>query len=43
IEVRNTETYIKFSKPQMAITPGQLAVFYDNDVVLGSGWIVDER
>ena len=43
IEVRNTETYIKFSEPQMAITPGQLAVFYDNDVVLGSGWIMDER
>lgn len=29
-----------FDVPQPAVTPGQLAVFYDGDVVLGSGWIV---
>jgi tRNA-uridine 2-sulfurtransferase len=28
-----------FDDPQMSITPGQVVVFYDNDVVLGSGII----
>ncbi|ACO32893.1 MULTISPECIES: tRNA 2-thiouridine(34) synthase MnmA [Acidobacterium] len=34
------EAEITFDEPQRAVTPGQSAVFYDEDEVIGGGWIV---
>jgi tRNA-specific 2-thiouridylase len=33
------EILVSFDQPQRAVTPGQAAVFYAEDVVVGGGWI----
>jgi tRNA-uridine 2-sulfurtransferase len=35
----NDEVLASFDEPQRAVTPGQAAVFYDGEVVVGGGWI----
>jgi tRNA-specific 2-thiouridylase len=34
------EVEARFDEPQRAVTPGQAAVFFDEDEVIGGGWIV---
>jgi tRNA-specific 2-thiouridylase len=33
------DVLVTFDEPQRALTPGQAAVFYDGDLVVGGGWI----
>jgi tRNA-specific 2-thiouridylase len=39
LEQTGDKIQIYFTEPVHAITPGQAAVFYDGDDVLGGGWI----
>jgi tRNA-specific 2-thiouridylase len=38
--VAGDELLVTFDQAQRAVTPGQAAVFYDGEVVIGGGWIV---
>ncbi len=39
LEASGDDLIATFDEPQRAVTPGQAAVFYDRDVVVGGGWI----
>ncbi len=48
VSSRFTETdahtlHVRFSEPQFAVAPGQAAVLYDGNEVLGGGWIAAEK
>ncbi|HET9419230.1 MAG TPA: aminomethyltransferase beta-barrel domain-containing protein, partial [Chthoniobacterales bacterium] len=38
-DLENNRARIRLHAPQRAVTPGQAAVIYDGDVVIGGGWI----
>ena len=39
VPLNENKVHIKFQEPQMAISPGQVVVFYEDEVVIGGGTI----
>ncbi|HEX3018499.1 MAG TPA: tRNA 2-thiouridine(34) synthase MnmA [Caproicibacter sp.] len=43
IPLEDGKVEVRFKEPQRAVTPGQAAVFYDGDIVLGGGTILADE
>jgi len=43
VDIIDNKGYIKLDEPILGVATGQVAVFYDNDKVIGSGWIIEAK
>ena len=43
IDISDDQVHVRLAVPQKAVTPGQAAVFYDGERVLGGGWIFSAK
>src|SRR4029078_13290869 len=41
--LENNRARVRLNEPQRAVTPGQAAVIYDGDVLVGGGWICSNQ
>ena len=39
IKIDDSRVRVEFDQPQISVAPGQSAVFYQEDCVIGGGWL----